>query len=153
MKKAYVALATALVALALPFWGGVGNAQQTAAEKAGQKLDEAGRAIKKGFQTAGEKVREGFDKTREGVHNMGVESRVYGRLHWDKALTNSSFELQVSSGVVTLRGAVPDAAAKAKAVTLTADTVGVTQVVDELTVQLAPRTVPATTPGTALPKS
>jgi osmotically-inducible protein OsmY len=78
---------------------------------------------------------------------------VYGRLHWDKALSDASIELSVSSGVVTLRGAVPDTAAKAKAVTLAAETVGVTQVIDELMVSLAPRTVPATTPATAVPKS
>jgi len=152
MKKTCVVLTGALFALGVPLWVGVGQAQQTAAGQAGQKLDEAGQAIKRGLQTAGEKVREGFAKTQEAVHNMGIESRVYGRLHWDKALTASSLELDVKAGVVTLRGAVPDSAAKVKAVTLAADTVGVTQVIDQLTVLVPPRTVPARAPATALPK-
>jgi osmotically-inducible protein OsmY len=59
--------------------------------------------------------------------------RVYSRLHWDKALHSSSLTVRMEGTAVVLRGTVPDAAAKAKAVTLAADTVGVNKVVDELT--------------------
>ena len=101
----------------------------------GQGLNDAGRAVKRGFQTAGQAVQGGFQKTRTGVHNMEVVSRVYSRLHWDKALTTSNMELEVQAGgVAILTGVVPDEAAKAKALTLTAETVGVIQVVDQLTV-------------------
>ena len=66
---------------------------------------------------------------------MEVVSRVYSRLHWDKALTTSNMELEVQAGgIAILTGIVPDEAAKAKALTLTAETVGVIQVVDQLTV-------------------
>jgi hyperosmotically inducible protein len=64
-----------------------------------------------------------------------VESRVYGRIHWDKALTDAMIELETQQdGVVTMRGVVPSASAKAKAVTLAQETFGVTQVVDQLTI-------------------
>lgn len=67
---------------------------------------------------------------------MGVESRVYGRLHWDKALNEATIELTATeAGVVTLNGSVDSPKAKARAVELAKDTVGVTEVVDRLAVQ------------------
>ena len=108
-----------------------------AAARAGEKLDEVGRKIRRGLEKAEDAVREGFHKTRDSVHSMGVISRVYGRLHWDKWLHSSTLTLKVEDGVVTLRGAVPSKAAKTKAVTLAAETVGVTKVIDELTIPVS----------------
>ncbi len=137
--------AVVLLAVGVAMWSGISRAQQQegAAARAGEKLDEVGRKIKKGLEKAEDAVREGFHKTRESVHGMGVMSRVYGRLHWDKALHNSTLTLKVDDGVVTLRGAVPSKAAKTKAVTLTAETVGVTKVIDELTVPASVADEPA----------
>ena len=51
-------------------------------------------------------------------------------------------------GTAILRGSVPDAAAKQRAVLLARDTVGVSQVVDELAVLPTPvRVIPATPPA------
>ena len=72
--------------------------QEGVAAKAGEKLDEFGRAIRRGLYDAeetvrgglnktGDTVREGFAKTKESVQGMGLVPRVYGRLHWDKAST------------------------------------------------------------------
>jgi hyperosmotically inducible periplasmic protein len=150
MKTSYGAIAAALLALATMLGSGVGQAQQEqgAGKKAGEKLDEAAQAIKKGLQNARDTVREQFAKTRESIHNMGIESRVYGRLHWDKALTSSSLEIEVKNDVATLRGSVPDAKAKAKAVELAENTVGITKVIDQLTILPPPRTVPDTSAET-----
>ena len=113
-------------------WGCVTLAQQG---QVGQGFDNAGRAVKRGFQSAGNAVQGGFIKTRTSVHNMELVSRVYSRLHWDKALTTSNLELEVTNGgIATLTGVVPDAAAKAKALMLTSETVGVVQVVDQVVV-------------------
>jgi len=125
-------------------WGCVAWAQQG-------PIDNAGRAMKRGFQSAGQAVQGGFIKTRTSVHNMEVVSRVYSRLHWDKALTTSSLELEVrDGGVAILTGVVPDAASKAKALTLTSETVGVLQVVDQVAIGIGPsRPAPApVVPGT-----
>jgi osmotically-inducible protein OsmY len=65
---------------------------------------------------------------------MGVLSRVYGRLHWDKTLNSTTLYVKAEGGTVTLRGAVPDEEAREKAIELTKDTVGVTHVVDQMTV-------------------
>jgi hypothetical protein len=127
-------------ALGSAIWaGGALRAQQQegAAARAGAKLDEVGRKIKKGLEKAEDVVREGFHKTRDSVQSMGVMSRVYGRIHWDKALHTCAITLRVEGGAVTLRGAVPNKAAKNKAVTLAAETVGVTKVIDELTIPVS----------------
>jgi len=139
MRNAYgIAIAIALT-LGMAGWAGVGHARQEGAgQKAGEKLDEVGRKIKRGLNRAEEAVRESFHKTRESVHSMGVAARVYGRLHWDKALESSTLNVKVEQGVATLTGSVPTAEARTKAVNLTADTVGVNKVVDELTVPASP---------------
>ncbi len=150
-------IAAELLALAGGLGVGVAWAQQQQqpqeqgpGEKAGSKLDDLGRSIKRGLNNAGDTVREQYDKARASVHNMDVASRVYGRLHWDKSLTGSSLDLDVKNGVATLRGAVPDAKAKLKAVELAEDTVGITRVVDQLTIRAssvsAPDTSTSTTP-------
>jgi hyperosmotically inducible periplasmic protein len=138
----------------LAIWTCVGHAQQEGtAQKAKDSIDNAVRDLKKGVQDVSESVRERFARARTSVHNMGVEARVYGRLHWDKALNTASIEIEVrDGGVTTLRGVVPDAAARAKAVALAGDTVGVTQVLDQLAMPSPP--VPATGPApAATPKS
>ncbi len=138
MRRVYGIAVVASLALGLATWVGMAGAQQDgAAARAGEKLDEVGRKIRRGLEKAEDAVREGFHKTRDSVHSMGVISRVYGRLHWDKALHSSTLTLKVEDGVVTLRGAVPSKAAKTKAVTLAAETVGVTKVIDELTIPVS----------------
>lgn len=136
MKRAMgIRAAVALATIALGAYAV--RAQQGSAEKVGEKvgrtLDRAVGDVKRGAQKVGEGVREGFDKARDKVDGMGIESRVYGRLHWDKALTRATLTLEMREpGVVVLKGSVPDEAARAKALSLARDTVGVTGVVDEL---------------------
>jgi hyperosmotically inducible periplasmic protein len=130
-----LALATALIA-----WAGPAKAQQGPISEG---LNEAGRAVKRGFQTAGQAVSSGFQKTKNSVHNMEVVSRVYSRLHWDKALTGATMEIEVQAGgVAILTGVVPSEEAKTKALTLTAETVGVNQVVNQLTIAAVTRPAP-----------
>jgi hypothetical protein len=132
-----------LLALPLAVGGAFGMIQQQepgVVERAAEKLDAAGRQIREGFErgfgTARDAVREQFARTRDKVNDMNVEARVYGRLHWDKLLTTSVLELTVEArGIVTLRGSVPSARAKKRAVELAADTVGVARVIDQLAVQ------------------
>lgn len=123
------------VATAGLFMSAGGWAQQEGvATKAAEKLDEFGRAVRRGVENAGESVREGFARSRDTVQGMGILARVYGRLHWDKSLHASNLVLKAEGGSVTLRGMVPDQAARTKAVALAADTFGVTRVIDQLTV-------------------
>ncbi len=123
MNKKLRQVSSALLATVFIAWTGTAKAQQG---PVGQGFNEAGRAVKRGFQTAGQAVSGGFQKTRTTVHNMEVVSRVYSRLHWDKALTSSNMEIEVQAGgIAILTGVVPSEEAKTKALTLTSETVGV----------------------------
>ncbi len=116
------------------------RAQDGVAEKAGEVLDSAGRGIRRGFENA-------FARTQDAVHSQAVIARVYSRIHWDRMLVGSALQLDVSNdGTVVLRRAVPDEAAKQRAVILARDTMGVTRVVDQLTVVPKVQTVPAEPP-------
>lgn len=104
------------------------HAQQGIGERLGQQLDV-------GINRLSSELREGWASLRQSVDRMGVQARVYSRLRWDKQIATTDFEIDsADSGVVTLRGQVRNAAAKAKAVELARDTVGVERVVDELTI-------------------
>ena len=59
-------------------------------------------------------------------------------------LTSSTLDIDVKEGIATLRGSVPTAKAKARALELTRETVGVLQVIDQLAVEPPPRNAPAT---------
>ena len=63
-----------------------------------------------------------------------VEDRVAARLAADKRLQGIDFSVSANGGAVTLRGVVPDPAARKKAVALAENTVGVEKVTDELAV-------------------
>ena len=152
MTKILGTTGAALVALSVAGWAVSSFGQQDpppqdgAATKAAERLDDLGRAIRRslvdaedtvrdGLNRTGETVRDGFTRTRESVQSMGLVSRVYGRLHWDKALHSSQLVVKAEAGGrVIIRGVVPDEAAKAKAIALTHDTFGVTHVVVQLTV-------------------
>ena len=118
---------------------------QGVAERVGEGLDNAGRGIRNG-------VRGAFARTQNTVHNQDILSRVYSRIHWDKTLVGSTLELEVlDGGTAVLRGGVTDPAAKQRAVILARDTVGVTQVVDQLTVLPPARVIPAPAPIEVVP--
>ncbi len=148
MTKTRLVLGCTLLGAVAFAWVGVGRAQQGVGEKVGESLDDAGKAIKRGLQRSGEAVRESFARTKTSVQNMGIEARIFGRLHWDKDINTSSIELEVrDASVAVLKGVVPSAAVKSKAVALARDTVGVTQVIDQLTVNIPTRVVPGESQG------
>jgi len=121
-------------------------------ERVGEKVDDAVDSIKRGVSNAGEAIREQYEKAKLSVHNMGVGARVYGRLHWDKSLTNANINVDLDkNGVAILKGSVASALAKAKAVELARDTVGVTNVVDQLTIAQVPATGTVPAPRTRVP--
>jgi hyperosmotically inducible periplasmic protein len=145
--------ASAPIVLTLLLAGpGIARAQECAAQRAGEALDNAGRNLRRGVQNA-------FPRVRMAVHEQQVVARVYSRLHWDKALVGSALELEVfADGTTVLRGAVADEATRKRASLLARDTVGVTRVVDELVVSPArvieaPATTVVVPPGTTVIES
>jgi hyperosmotically inducible protein len=136
-SKSFGTVAVALgVAVSAWVWAAQGPEQkQGVGERVGQKIDRALENIKEGTREAAQAIRNRFERARTAVHDMGIEARIYGRLHWDKDLNEADLSLEVhQGGIAVLRGTVPSVTAKTKAVALTKDTVGVTVVKDELTV-------------------
>ena len=112
-----------------------GGTTVTTEKSTGGRINSAVEGIKKGAVGAGEAVKSSYSRARESVHNMNTSSRIYSRLHWDKALNGTKIDISVKQdGVATLSGSVANALARAKAVELTRDTVGVSQVVDQLSI-------------------
>jgi len=138
-------LVVAVVGFLTVTWVCAAQDSKGTAEKLKEKVGSAVKSVEKGVAGAKESVRGQYQRTRESIHNMTVEHRVYGRLHWDKALVGSKIELVAGKqdGVIIVRGTVADARAKAKAIELTADTVGVTQVVNELKVLSSASSAPS----------
>jgi hyperosmotically inducible periplasmic protein len=98
------------------------------AEKIGEKID-------RGLSQIGVELSQAWAEARKAVEKMGVQGRVYGRLHWDKALENADVEIDVRDNqVVVLKGKVGSTVAKLKAEQLARDTIGVTSVLNELAV-------------------
>jgi hypothetical protein len=109
-----------------------------------------GETVDRGLLNIGNRLRKTWADFRKSVDELSVQGRVYGRLHWDKAIGSAPIEIAVQNeNVVTLTGSVPNEAARRTAVALANDTVGVQQVVDHLTVgSTTTTTTTVTTPTT-----
>jgi BON domain len=117
---------------------------QESQSTAGDKINRAVESFEKGAKQAGEAIRGEYHKARASIHSFNVSARVYSRLHWDKDLAGADVEVQVlQDGTATLTGTVGDVKAKAKAVLLTRDTVGVGRVIDQLVVKPVTTDTPA----------
>ncbi len=91
------------------------------------------------LQRAGQNIRRGVEngvaRGQISAQERELLARVTDRIKWDKQLVSSTLQLVVQAdGTVNVRGSVVDEAAKARAVDLVENTVGVTRVVDELAV-------------------
>jgi len=107
------------------------------AEVIGETVDDVVKSIKRGARATTETLQEQYQQARATVHSMNAQARVYGRLHWDKDLEGDRVDVEVKEGIATLRGAVKTLRAKAKAIELARDTVGISRVDDQLTIEAA----------------
>jgi len=156
MMRRVRVLVVPVVGLALLAAGRSASAQEpepkTTTEKIKESVGGAVQSLKKGAASAEEAIKNQYARAKDAVVKMGIEGRVYARLHWDKALANSKIELSAPKpGVIALNGSVADAKAKAKAIELTTDTVGVTEVLDHLTIQTTTTITPAAASEPAKP--
>ena len=112
--------------------------------QAPSQVDQIQERIERGLSRLGTELQEGWAQVRQSVEEMGLTSRVYARLHWDKNLQDATLEIEAAEGqTIVLKGSVPSASAKQRAVELAQETVGVKRVVDRLAV---PENPPATSP-------
>jgi hypothetical protein len=108
---------------------------KTTSEAIGDSVGNVVESIKRGARATSESVQEQYQRARNTVHDMGIQSRVYSRLHWDKNLADCKIDIEIQGGTATLRGTVKSLAAKAKALELAHDTTGVDRVEDRLTIE------------------
>ena len=108
------------------------------AEKVGEKTKEGaekvGEKTKEGAEKAGEATKDGLSKTGEVITDSWITSRVHSKFIGEDLLKDSDINVDTKDHVVTLRGTVMSAAAKARAVSEAKEVEGVKSVVDHLTV-------------------
>lgn len=76
---------------------------------------------------------------RGSWNDLALDTRVSARLRWDKDLAGATIQVNAAGkGEVRLRGTVASMDARQKAVALARNTVGVTNVQDELEVEAKP---------------
>ena len=114
--------------------------------------ERVGETVDRGLTNIGNRLRKTWADFRKSVDELSVQGRVYGRLHWDKAIGAAPIEITVQNeNIVTLSGSVPNEAARRTAVTLANDTIGVRQVVDRLTVAATTTTTTTITTPSSTP--
>jgi len=111
------------------------DATATAAEKTKEGVQKGVGATEKGVGKAAEKTAEGIGKAGEKMTDASITTGVKTELTGEPLLKDSAIDVDTSHHVVTLRGTVPSAAAKARAATIAANSKGVARVVDELVVK------------------
>ncbi|HWK11725.1 MAG TPA: BON domain-containing protein, partial [Vicinamibacterales bacterium] len=81
-----------------------------------------------------EKTEHAAKKTGEVITDSAITTEVKTKLLAAKGVPGSKIEVDTTNGIVTLKGAVPTRAARAKAVRITRESKGVKRVVDQLTI-------------------
>ncbi len=89
---------------------------------------------KEGVAVAGEKSASGVRKVGSDIADAFVLASVKARFFGDDALKGSDINVDCDSHVVTLKGTVPNEAARQRAIELARKTDGVDRVVDRLTI-------------------
>lgn len=107
-------------------------------EKAGEKtkdgLEKAGEATKDGAEKAYDKSKEVVSKTGEVITDGWITSRVHQKFIGEDLLKDSDINVDTNEHIVTLRGRVLSAAARARAIEQAKEVEGVRSVVDHLTI-------------------
>lgn len=145
-KSWLIAPATLGLTLAVGTWGAAQDPKdlpptppaeqpKRTGETVGNAVDDVVESIKRGARATSETLREQYQRAQVMVRDMGVQTRVYSRLHWDKNLEGSRIDLEFKGGTATLRGTVTNPRARAKAIELARDTVGVDRVEDQMTIE------------------
>ena len=106
----------------------------TAVEKTKDGAEKVGEKTKDGAEKVGKETKEVLSKTGEVITDSWIVSRVHSKFVGEDLLKDSSIDVDSKDHVVTLKGTVISAAAKARAVAEAKEVEGVKSVVDHLTV-------------------
>jgi hyperosmotically inducible protein len=106
----------------------------TSREKATTKTKDAGHAVVDTTKKGASKTKDVAVKTGEVTTDGWISTHIKTKFMGDEALRASDIKVDTNNHVVTLTGAVPDEAARTKAVGMAKDVEGVNRVVDNLKV-------------------
>jgi hyperosmotically inducible periplasmic protein len=106
----------------------------TAGEKTKEGAEKVAEKTKDGAVKVGEKTKEGVSKTGEAITDGWITSRVKSKFIGEDLLKDSDINVDTNDHVVTLKGTVLSAAARARAVEQAKEVEGVHRVVDQLTI-------------------
>jgi osmotically-inducible protein OsmY len=106
----------------------------TVGEKTKEGAVKAGEKTKEGAAKVGEKTKEGLSKTGEVITDAWITTRVKSKFLGEDVLKGSDINVDTNDHVVTLKGTVPSAAARARAIEQAKEVEGVHRVVDQLTI-------------------
>ncbi len=104
----------------------------TSREKATTKTKDTADAVAVTTKKGASKTKDAASKTGEVVTDGWISTRIKTKFMGDEALRASDIKVDTNNHVVTLTGAVPDAAARTKAVDMAKEVEGVRRVVDNL---------------------
>jgi osmotically-inducible protein OsmY len=114
--------------------GKIVDKTKEAGEKTKEGAIKAGEKTKEGAKTVGEKSKEGAQKVGEEITDAWIITRIKSKFIGEDVLKGSDINVDCDNHVVTLRGTVPTAAARARAVEQAKEVEGVKSVVDKLTI-------------------
>jgi len=115
-----------------------GEKTKEGAVKVGEKTKEG--AVKVGEKTkevakgAGEKTKEGASKVGSEITDAWILTKVKSQFVGEDVLKGSDINVDCDKHIVTLRGTVPTAAARARAMEIARQTDGVQRAIDQLTI-------------------
>ena len=131
-------IAGIVLGLGVAGWAGLAREPGGTSEGLGRAVE----TVAAGVHDATETVRDQLAAAQSSARNLGIEQQISARLHGDKTFDANKIEVHVEEeGTAVLRGLVPNAEAKERAVGLTQDTKGVLKVVDHLAVIPKPRII------------
>src|SRR5262245_2692652 len=114
--------------------GTVGAFATTTAFAQTSEIKKAGSKTKKAVKKAGEETKEGLSKTGEVITDGWITTHVKAKFVGEDLLKGSDIDVDTNDHVVTLKGTVPSAAARARAVEQAKEVEGVHKVVSHLTI-------------------
>jgi osmotically-inducible protein OsmY len=110
----------------------------TSREKATNAVKGTAGKVADSSKKGADKTKQALSKSGEVITDTWISSRIKTKFMGDEALRASAITVDTADHVVTLGGAVPDAAAHAKALSMAKEVEGVDRVVDKLTVANKP---------------
>jgi osmotically-inducible protein OsmY len=107
-----------------------------AADKAKEGVQKGVTKTEEGVGKAADKTASAISKTGEKLTDASITTHVKTSIAAEKALENSAIDVDTTDHVVTLKGTVPSAAAKARAGSIASGTSGVTRVNNQIVVKV-----------------